>query len=357
MHVDRVSKRCIAEVMGSGQTSSCQGTCHRFWDFGIQPGAPPLAVRVTQVSFDEGLCGANVVWHRMGEELAIKAVDHMDSLDPLRWRFERSVSSMELRGKAGNMSTISSAPPTRKRIIRWPDTYRFIVPRRFWQVVIEVYDVDTGVLQEQKCLLEVASCSRDRTNENTSQNAQDAADVATYAHLFNTHILQKGKTSRGEPLPKIRVAMPVGCEVLASAMPHLVAAGDSVTLWPYPFKDVTKYIFEGLEDFCEVPQAFFHFAATTSGGREFICDIQGTCDAHGDIVIVDPCVLRAPRKTISLMLSTLLGSSKRVKNRNPSVPPHAHIDWLEALHPKCGELCSAFAPDRLQSAFRPFCGF
>merc|ERR1712190_8484 len=81
------------------------------------------------------------------------------------------------------------------------------------------------------------------------------------------------------------------------AVPDVVNAGEAVSLVAFPSPVMKKFVFEGGEDFLELPQAFFHYVAWLSGGREFVGDIQGMQDDH-DVLIVDPVVLRPSRPTM-----------------------------------------------------------
>lgn len=69
-------------------------------------------------------------------------------------------------------------------------------------------------------------------------------------------------------MPTIKVAAPVACEVIFSGYPSMVPVGAVCTLTPYAEKDVQKFVFDGHSDeFLELPQAFFHYAAFSSGGK------------------------------------------------------------------------------------------
>merc|ERR1712190_521093 len=88
------------------------------------------------------------------------------------------------------------------------------------------------------------------------------------------------------------------------AVPDIVQPGEAVSVVAYPSALVKKFVFEGGEDFLELPQAFFHYVAWLSGGREFVGDIQGVQDDH-DVLIVDPVVLRASKPTIGNIIGAV----------------------------------------------------
>merc|ERR1719265_490915 len=105
-------------------------------------------------------------------------------------------------------------------------------------------------------------------------------------------------------MPSIRVAAPVACEVIHSGYPSMVPVGTVCTLTPYSEKDVQKFVFDGqTEEFLEIPQAFFHYAAFSSNGKEYVVDIQGTEDDDGSLLIVDPCILKAGLPSVRDLMS------------------------------------------------------
>jgi len=119
----------------------------------------------------------------------------------------------------------------------------------------------------------------------------------------------------------------------------------------YPFSQVTKFVFEGKEEFTELAQAFFHFTAWHSGGKEVVADVQGFEDEDGDIVIVDPFVIRPKPINIGELVGTILPGGEQ-QQETPS-PEQLRFD---AWHPKCGQLCKAFDPSRRSANCRRHCG-
>merc|ERR1712070_372212 len=143
---------------------------------------------------------------------------------------------------------------------------------------------------------------------------------------------QSGAAAVPEPVmedgsvPRVRVAAPVACEVMASGYPSMVPVGTFLTLTPYAEKDVQKFIFDGMtEEFSELPQGYFHYAAFSSGGKEYICDVQGVEDDNGCFLLVDPCVLRANLPTVG----DLVGVAVNASTDGPTV------ERFDTLHPKC----------------------
>merc|ERR1712048_1506125 len=124
--------------------------------------------------------------------------------------------------------------------------------------------------------------------------------------------------------------------------------GEVVTLTPYTSLDVHKFIFDGNEDFLEMPQAFFHYASWFSNGKEMLFDLQGAENDNGDFILIDPCILRAPKLEISDVLHS--GASVPAKEIAPSV------ERFNVLHKRCGPLCKGFDPDRKGGRGRKMCG-
>jgi hypothetical protein len=121
----------------------------------------------------------------------------------------------------------------------------------------------------------------------------------------------------------------------------MVPVGAFLTVAPYAEKDVQKYVFDGIsEEFSELPQAYFHYAAFSSGGKEYVCDIQGAEDDNGSFLLVDPCVLRASLPNVG----DLVGAVANVQGGHSMNGPTA--ERFDTLHPKCGAACKTFDPHR-----------
>merc|ERR1712070_237357 len=97
---------------------------------------------------------------------------------------------------------------------------------------------------------------------------------------------------------------PVACEVVASSAPDILPRGAACTVTPYQQPEVVKFVFDGADEFSEVPQAFFHFAAFATGGQEFVCDIQGAEDDNG-FHLIDPVVLREDTTNVKQFLTSI----------------------------------------------------
>jgi len=320
-------------------------SCTNSWDFN-EAATPQLALRVASVPIDETL-GTRMIPCNFGDEITVEKLERVKAFDPLLWRFERSAKE--------RASASSAATPLK---IPWPQGYRCSVARRYWKATCSGA---TGKipLQQQTLLLAAAASPQERTAENVELDIEDCKDAALYAHRFNMHISTTGGESHvsesyvaEEGVPGVKICVPIGCQILASAVPQLIAAGDIITLIPYPCTEVRKFVFDGSEDFLEIPQAFFHHVAFTSGGREMVVDLQGSEDEDsGDVLLVDPCVLRSGAPSAGNVLSTLTPSlTKKVPGAGPSP------ERFDLLHPKCSHMCKVFDPNRKGGAPRNHCG-
>lgn len=208
-------------------------------------------------------------------------------------------------------------------------------------------------VQGQSVLLVVATSPEHRTMEQVLQDIEDSKDAATYAHSFNAHLLQAGlgdgqdtyaEESQG---PRVRVCVPIGCRVLSSAIPQFAHPGAVVMLIPFPFADVNKFVFDGREEFMEVPHAFFHYVVWMSGGRESLYDMQGVEGEDGEFLIVDPCMVRAQKTGLTSVVDGQVGGA-------PACGPSQ--ESFDAMHPRCGQLCRGFDPQRRGAKARKMCG-
>lgn len=203
-------------------------------------------------------------------------------------------------------------------------------------------------------MLVIANAPEERTQANIELDLKDSQDVASYASRFNKQLCSLFGDHGG--VPGVRVCAPVGCEVIKSSSPQFASPGECITIIPYPFPDIKKFLFDGSEDFLEVPQAFFHHAAWLSSSHEFICDLQGIEDDDGNVVLIDPCVIRAPKATVGDLLSTLAPGKSQKENVSPESADVSGSDRFEALHPRCSQLCKAFDPHRRSASCRRHCG-
>jgi len=216
------------------------------------------------------------------------------------------------------------------------DEYRFRSPKRFWRA-----QVITGDGSEYMCVLQVAIMPKDRTLEKVALDLQDASDAAAYASRFNLHNQQ----TQSDPLPSVKVAAPVACTVQDSAYPSMIPVGTVCTLTTYAYTEAQKFVFDGTEDFLELPQSFFHYATFSSNGRHFVCDVQGVEEDNGDILLVDPVILRAVLPGVDDIVRAAIPTPTRGFAEIPlaSGPTSERFD---TLHKKCSQLCHSFDPQR-----------
>merc|ERR1719450_1020650 len=181
----------------------------------------------------------------------------------------------------------------------WPDS----VPMRQWCAKV-MRSEGKGAGKVLWCMIQVAIATQDRKANVVGSCINDAMSVGSYASMFNQHITRSAmqrpdQTGIASPdnMPGVSVCSPVAAVVAKSAVPDLVAEGEHLMIVPYPSMEVQKFVFDGSEDFLELPQAFFHYVAWKSGGNELVGDIQGVQDDQ-DVLIVDPVVLRSTQPGI-----------------------------------------------------------
>mmetsp|Transcript_159758 Transcript_159758/g.508530 ORF Transcript_159758/g.508530 Transcript_159758/m.508530 type:complete len:292 (+) Transcript_159758:104-979(+) len=194
-----------------------------------------LVLRVEK-STTEASLGAVLGGFRVGDTLALDHLRVPDGFEPLGARFREGTRS------------------------RWPETYRFQVSRRSWRVNVRS---ESGTVQS--CVLQCAVLPQERTLANAELDFVDAGDAVAYASRFNSHQQQQAE---GETAPTVKVAVPAVCSVVESCFPAMIPQGTACTLTPFPDVDVQKFVFDGTEDFLELPQTFFHYAAFSSNGQK-----------------------------------------------------------------------------------------
>eukprot|EP00747_Dinoflagellata_sp_TGD_P188612 gnl/TRDRNA2_/TRDRNA2_47880_c0_seq1.p1 gnl/TRDRNA2_/TRDRNA2_47880_c0~~gnl/TRDRNA2_/TRDRNA2_47880_c0_seq1.p1 ORF type:complete len:349 (+),score=61.03 gnl/TRDRNA2_/TRDRNA2_47880_c0_seq1:77-1123(+) len=335
-------------------------SCSSYWDMSIEPGLPRLVLRVVHAPIDESL-GAKLSGFQAGDEVQVRRIDKVKGFDPLRWRFEQHAKD---RARLQHRGVHSKLP--------WPETYRCMAPRRYWLAPVVSGNPNQG-WTEQMCLLQVAMSPNERSIENIVADIKDSEDAVSYASRFNTQLMVQAS---GDPnvsaaaaavaeegcIPTVKVAAPVGCDVITSGLPGLFSPGDACTIMPYSAPDVKKFLFDGGEDFLEIPQAFFHYAAFVSGGREFVVDLQGSMDDEGDVILVDPLVLRAELPSVSKLLTTAVSHSNFAQHLPRQMQEKAaratgpSTERFELLHPRCSQMCKAFDPMRRGAQMRHVCG-
>jgi len=267
--------------------------------------------------------GANVSGFKVGDQIVVASLNKAKALDALGWRYRDQVRAA------------------------WPQSYRFQVPRA--HLVADVVSRDHKVT---RCVVQVPLVPNERTMENARLHVEDAEIATGHATSFNRYMADKfggnmmDQRQQGEAPPSVKVCAPVACEVLSTNAPEVLPRGAACTVTPYPFPEVMKFVFDGADEFLDVPQAYFHFAAFATGGADMVCDIQGWEDDYGGMHLIDPVVLGGNKPAVSQYLSTLAAGEQAAPPR-PSGPDHAPSDQrFDRLHPRCGEICRSFDPTR-----------
>jgi len=322
----------------------------------IMEEAPKLGLRIFSnpcAASDGGALCARFL--EQGNEVIATELERVKGWDCLRARYERGAK--ERAGVLYTKGPSATQTQTVQPKMQWPDGYRSNSSRRFWRAKIISQDSDgRGGFQEHCCMIVVANAVEDRTHANVEMDLKDSADCASYCSRFNLQLGKMFGDSGG--VPGVKVCAPVGCEVIKSSSATFAAPGEAITIIPYPFPDVKKFLFDGSEDFLELPQAFFHHASWLSNGRELVCDLQGVEDDDSNIVLIDPCIIRAPQATVGNLLSTLAAGVAQKENVPQVVATGADIssERFDALHPRCSQMCKSFDPFRRSSAGRKHCG-
>jgi len=203
-------------------------------------------------------------------------------------------------------------------------------------------------------MLQVAASAKERNIDDVKAAVDDSKDTASYAHRFN---LQTARTcdqeEEPESVPRVRIAAPVACFVIGSTVPEIAEPGEAISLVAYPSQIVKKFVFEGGDDFLELPQAFFHYVTWASNGKEFVGDIQGIQDDQ-DVLLVDPVVLRPEKVTIGGLIGVVASATTSSGDGNKH--PDKCEQRFNAWHPRCGQLCKGFDPQRRSMKDRKACG-
>lgn len=300
-----------------------------------QRAGPKVALRVAYAPVQES-SGSFPGPFAVGDEIAVVSLDKIKGWEPLNWRQERSAKQ-------------SAAMESRGGRVPLPDMPRFHEAQRAWGAKVMAAAAGGG-FEEHLCLLQVGASAKDRNIERVKAAVDDANDAASYAHRFNQFVANTCGDGNAEGVPHLKVCAPVGCYVLGSTVPDIVQAGEVLTLTLFPSPVVKKFLFEGSEEFEELPQAFFHYVVTNSGGSDMVCDLQGAKEEQ-NFYIVDPVMVRADKVSIGDLLGTLLPGGRSAPRMNTS--PEMRFDqW----HPKCGQLCRTFDPQRRSIHARKHCG-
>eukprot|EP00913_Durusdinium_trenchii_P023879 g22424.t2 len=140
---------------------------------------------------------------------------------------------------------------------------------------------------------------------------QDCKEAVQYAANFNKFLSETAHDHGGFDTPCI---------------PQLTNRDSHILVFDYPATEVTKFMLDGTEEFHELSQAFFHHVAYSTSGNAMLFDLKGADPGSGDILLVDPCILR--------------GEGEQ------AVKDHVKETAFEVLHRNCGQLCRAFDPHR-----------
>mmetsp|Transcript_83685 Transcript_83685/g.249769 ORF Transcript_83685/g.249769 Transcript_83685/m.249769 type:complete len:354 (+) Transcript_83685:116-1177(+) len=289
--------------------------------------------------------GAITCPFRLTDELVVEALELQGPRGwwPLQQRHERWKQDRVQPWGAG--SSLLGMP-------RLPSGPRYSIPKRFARARI----------QDRSYLLQVAAASEDRSMENVKADIIDARDTAAWAVRFNRHLAEavrgEDPDALGSSAPGVQVCAPIGCCVLETAIPQLAGQrhGEVVTLTPYPAPEVIKFIFDGTEEFLEMPHAFLHYVAWASGGRELPYDLQGV-ECEEGVLLVDPCLMRKERSAVQDLLGPILdGRSSSRSSSDASREMGPSPERFEALHKRCGPLCRTFDPSCRTGKGKKVCG-
>lgn len=309
----------------------------------VQKG-PRLMLRVATQPIEDS-SGVRMTPFAPGEEIAVVNLEQVKGWEPLRWRFEQSARERSI------------AEPTRPAT--WPEGPRCGAQRRCW--LAHIFSADgKGGINQHVCLLQVMVDKAERKIENFQLDLEDAKSAAAHAHRFNLHLARtlggdanaSAMDAMDGDVPSIKVCAPMGCYVVGGTAASVAAPGDVISITPYTASEVRKFVFDGREEFQEVPHAFFHYTACQTGGNQYVCDIQGSEEDDGSFLLVDPVLLRAPKPGIGDLLGAIVPGSQATggSNKGPS------SELFNQFHPRCGGLCKAFDPQRRSAAQRRHCG-
>eukprot|EP00927_Polykrikos_kofoidii_P057291 TRINITY_DN51407_c0_g1_i1.p1 TRINITY_DN51407_c0_g1~~TRINITY_DN51407_c0_g1_i1.p1 ORF type:complete len:339 (-),score=58.08 TRINITY_DN51407_c0_g1_i1:104-1120(-) len=323
--------------------------CNSFWDMTTQRESQ-VCMRVVHAPVNS-TSSVKLTGFQTGQELVALNMDAVMGLAPLSWRFERNA-----RDRVG----FSGRTTGFQQSLAWPNIYRFRSHRRFWRV--PVLSQDTNGWSSKTCVMQMAVNLEARNDEFCSADLKDSLAAASYADGFNAHLHRNLAHEAGVDTtemvsgPRMQVALPVICEIVSSSVSQVLKVHDCILLYPYQHEEVRKYVFEGNDEFLELPQAFFHHAAWSSGGKEWVCDIQGMEDDDGGMLIIDPVMLRSSALTVGEIVTSLVPDP--LSDASVGVPsecgPSAHR--FDVCHPKCSQMCKIFDPYRRGGAAKVACG-
>jgi len=304
----------------------------------VSEDGPQLALRVVYAPTNGTGAGARFGPYAKDDDIAITLFEQCQGHGPLRWRQSDSHAR------------------DRRALAAWPrDDQRFGMQRNFWRAKVMVSDGHGGY-EEYWSLMSCAVAAKDRTVQQMKTIVDDAITAATFADAFNMEIAKlHSEEVGGDPDPYavvgVRVCVPVVCQVLGGRALDAAQPGQALLLCLYPHANVQKFVFEGSEDFNELPQAFFHFCVWSSAGKQMVSDIQGVEDEDGDFLIVDPFVLGPTTQREVPNLGEFVANARGAVNAG-SVENLRFETW----HRRCGQLCKAFDPHRRSAQVRRACG-
>jgi len=309
-----------------------------------QSAGPPLVLKIVAASTDESM-GTHSRNSAIGKEVIIEHIEKVKGFEPMMWRYERAAQQYA----AGGPTSLQA-----KKKMKWPAGPRCAAPRRFFRVRAISIDGQGG-MKDQWCMLQVAAEPSHRTMEVAEADMLDSKDAAAYADNFNKYLRtsggERGSGMAADALPGVRVCAPAACTVLGGAAKDIAEQGQTVLLIPYSSREVRKFVFDGSEEFLEVPQAFFHHVAWSTSGALCICDLQGIEEDDGTVLLVDPCVIRTARTNTTSLLSALATG-----NTGDAGQVTAAASCFEVLHPRCSQTCKGFDPSRRGALTRRHCG-
>jgi hypothetical protein len=252
--------------------------------------------------------GAKLGPFGVGDEIGVVEIEKVAGWEPLLWRQERPWAAGPRQG---------------------------CVPRHAWGATVLSSDGEGGLIQHF-CVLQVAVSPDERTKANALADLYTAGDAAAHAHRFNCAMARTCTDCEASSMPGIKVCAPVACTVLGGTASDFARPGETVLLTCYPARSVQKFVFDGSEEFLELPQAFFHYAMHSSGGQEQLADLQGVEDGD-DVLLLDPLVLRASEPRVVESMAVVC---KR----------------FDTWHPRCGPMCRVFDPQRKARECKRHCG-
>jgi len=300
-----------------------------------------LNLRIIHTPVKKSSLGALTLPYAVGSEVQVQRLDKVKGWAPLAARYNEAeqTSAGRARGK-------------------FPTSSRPEAAQRFWRAKVALSD-GQGNIVEQMFMLQAAAVREARSMQTIGEYMDHLLVAIHHAERYNHHLIRTGGGGQGfdaVSIPGIKIAAPVVCEVFSSSVPDLVGDGEAVLLVPYNSPDVHKFVFDGSEEFMEIPQGFFHHAAVASDGRTFVTDIQGTDLEDGEFVIVDPCVMQLPKPTPQNLFGSLFSFGQKSKPAEGEASALLSQGHFEALHPRCGPLCKAFDPQRKAGQPKRQCG-